>query len=236
MENNNLFLVSSQKSFKTTSFSKIPVEKSVNFSITQAIKFYFDTCYFYCVIPFRLKWDSNTNTYLIISYLPQKILCIITNLITYIWYLLLLRHIYPKNTKSSNQTFIFFEAFFYACFHLNLSIVFWFYQSNVASLINYVAHTDFQLATARVQKLFFHLHTQVSLLIIQFSLAVLAFVTQFDIDNWTTKMLFQGQLSLFLNTTNDSPDKSQTYDTKQRWPTSEHFVFVFSCTANFFQK
>lgn len=62
------------------------LEENLRFGVTSFYKTYLDAAYLLCLSPFRLKFNS-TGKYTVASWTPQKVMCVMFNLLGFFWIL-----------------------------------------------------------------------------------------------------------------------------------------------------
>lgn len=244
MESNKLFLVSTRPNFQLSVLldSTFKRTSSVTFAITAALKLYFDLCYSLCIVPFRLTWSNSLQSFSLVTFWPQRLICLATYANIVLSHCYFFRHNYPENPKSSQQIFVFFELLFFSIFRLNMFKVFWCNKTHIVDLLNFITSVDFQLLSSRANKAFFAKITQLALLAFQLILVIVGFITGTDLfpwsfrladltlDNWLEALVNQTRLTLFLGL----PDKAnQTVD--QTWVVSDYLIIVYGALTFFYR-
>lgn len=239
MKGNQIFFVLDQKRTQITG-DAVPLKKyPVNSVIIKAIKLYFDACYLAFLSPFRFKWDIKKQTIVQISSCPQKFICFIVLINSFVWDLFYLRKEYPSNSKSANKNFHFFQSFFFSVFKLQVSKGFWFHQPQILQLLNYIIRIQFKLASSSLQKIIFNRCFQVTILLLKFSLTLWTFLTDFNKNNRPKEMLKEARAVLFLANkideikSNSSTEDSQLLENITHFSASEIAFIVFGYVTKF---
>lgn len=240
MESESIFVVSDKKGAQVvkTKSSKDFIH-SVNLAIVRSLKLYLDSLYFLCIIPIRFSWSIETKKIDPTSFLPQKLICLVTLACTCTWIFYYLRFDYPTNKNSPKEVFIFLESLLQTILQLNFFKVLWFNQQEVQNLCNYILEINFPLTSSCEAKFYFSKFVQGFMLLTQFGFAILCLVTSafpqsfhiscVTISDWMMHTLAQTRLALFFHKSHSQIVTSQGFekvDNISFWSTLD-YLFPF---------
>lgn len=244
MDSNNFYPVPDWKTSQDLTESYLKSGDPVNLAVANTLKFYFDIFYILCIIPFRIKWNVTTKNFSVSTFLPQKLLCLITLASSHVWIFLWLRFDYPTNKSSPVGVFIFLETLFLAILRLSIFQVLWLRKFEIENFLNYIVRMKFSITTSRAQNAFFNWATQLQLLIIKFALAIMGLAThvfpssfnlsKFTVGSWMMQMLRQTRVALFISVSNGSSQAHEVGNDMQCWTRNDYVVFLFGAISSFY--
>lgn len=245
MKSDRLFVVSLKQTLASEIDSECCCRSPANICVSNALKLLFDLLYFLCVSPFRLVLDKNTPSFLIRTYLPQKLLCAITFVIYTIQHCSLLRFDYPKNAKSPSDIFSFFDSVLFTLYRFNFLKVIWLNQEQVQNVANFILQANFSFVSSLAHKIFFNKHFQNFLLSIHVAMVLFDYISgrglfpspfhlnELSFEKWTNRMLKKTKLVLFLASSNRISD---AYENQPVWGAYDYFLFLFGSLSHLYSR